>query len=190
MNENSVKEEYSKLELRKNMSKLRDKLLKEDKEQYDYEIFSKLTSDTLYIDSKVLFIYVSFKNEVGTHKIIIDALKRGKTVCVPKVISKKEGMRAIIIKSFSDLKEGKFGILEPEKEEPFVNPQDIDLCIVPGLAFDLNGGRLGYGGGFYDRFLSKASSKTFKLALAYDFQVINEVPTKEHDIKIDRIITN
>ena len=98
-------------------------------------------------------------------------------------------MEAVKIVDLTNLKEDKYGILEPTKDIEAMNKNELDLVIMPGLAFDTNGGRLGYGGGYYDKYLQKIAGNLSKVALAYDFQIVQEVPKEEHDIKVDYIIT-
>lgn len=162
----------------------------EVKETKDNSIFHKIIKSNAYKNAKTILVYVSFNGEVETHRFIKYALKDGKNICIPKVLSKEDGMKAIKIDSFDELKKGAYGILEPEHFAKEVDEKDIDLVLMPGVAFDKNGGRIGYGGGFYDKFLKKVRENTLKIALAYDFQILNEIPLEEHDIKIDGIITN
>lgn len=177
-----------KMEIRKQINDQREKLSEEDKMNYDERIFTRLTESQFYKDAKNVFIYVSFGKEVDTLKIISRLLSEKKVVYVPKVINKKEGMKAIKISTLDDLKVGYFNILEPVTTEE-INPKDIDLCVVPGVAFDNDGGRLGYGGGFYDRFLCNISPHSKIIALAYKFQIVEKIPMETYDIKVQRIIT-
>ncbi|BDB02447.1 5-formyltetrahydrofolate cyclo-ligase [Clostridium botulinum] len=175
--------------LRKEIINVRKSLTLEEKTQKDIIIKDKLQKNSLYKESKFIFIYVSLKDEVDTHAIIKEGLRNGKRICVPKVISIQEGMVAIEIKDFSELIEcGPYKILEPKNFENIVDSKEIDLAILPGLAFDNKGGRLGYGGGFYDRFIPKLKKEVSKIALAYDFQILKEVPKDAHDVLVDEII--
>lgn len=177
-----------KSQLREKIGNLRELLSEEEKVKQDEVIYKKLIESDFYINSKVVFIYVSFGKEVDTLRIINKLLEDGKVVCVPKVISKNEGMRAIRINSLNQLKVGYFGVLEPIVEDE-INPENIDLCVLPGLAFDNQGGRLGYGGGFYDRFLCKVSEEAKLIAVAYNFQILDNVPMEPYDFRIQGIIT-
>ena len=179
-----------KRELRKHILTLRDNLSLDTRKQYDKEIFSKLINKDCYKDCKCIFIFVSYKSEIDTHSIIKKALEDKKVVCVPKVISKQEGMKAVQITDFNQLKPGCQGILEPVDFKCEVDVKKIDLVIMPGVAFDLNGGRIGYGGGFYDRFLVDVRKEVPKVALAYDIQIVDKVPMNELDMRVDDIITN
>jgi 5-formyltetrahydrofolate cyclo-ligase len=178
-----------KKQLREYAKKMRDDLSYEDKSIRDEAIYLKVISDPVYIAAKVVFIFVSFGSEVNTHCIIKHALKNNKVVCVPKVINKSEGMKAIRILNFEDLKQGVFGVLEPISFENHVEADKIDLAVIPGLAFDLRGGRIGYGAGYYDRFLKKMERDALKMGVCYKSQLIENVPMNEHDIFIDKLIT-
>jgi 5-formyltetrahydrofolate cyclo-ligase len=93
--------------------------------------------------------------------------------------------------NFDDLTLSKYGLYEPQEEQQRpIPPQEVDLAILPGVAFDLRGYRLGYGGGYFDRFLDSLRPDCPKIALAYDFQVVTQLPVEEHDTKVDIIITN
>ena len=179
-----------KKELRKKILVLRDDLKSDEKEIMDDIIFSKLIKEKSFIDAKVVFLFVSYKSEVDTHRIIRYCFENDKVVCIPKVINKKDGMKALRITSFEDLKEGYKGILECDDDLEEISTCNIDLVIMPGAVFDVNYGRIGYGGGFYDKFLGNLEKDIFKIALCYDFQIVDEVPTENHDIKPNKIISD
>ena len=128
--------------------------------------------------------FVSFNSEVHTHDMIKTALK-SKTVVVPKV-SHNEIEQSLII-DFDNLIAGKFGILEPI-EIMKIAYKNIDLVLVPGIVFDKEGHRIGYGFGYYDKFLRKVP-KAIKIGLAFDFQVIDKIPKEMHDVPVDVIVT-
>lgn len=161
-----------------------------DKEKLDDIIFNKIINGNYYKASRCIFIFVSYNGEVDTHRIIKYALKDKKIVCVPKVISKKEGMISVKIDKFEDLKPGTYGILEPTDTSSTINACNIDTAFVPGAAFSKSCGRVGYGGGFYDRFLKNTNEWCKKIALAYDFQIFDKVPMEKYDVWMDGIITN
>ena len=176
--------------LRKVYKEKREKLDSIHKKRMDSEIENKFLNTNIYKNSKVVFIYVGMENEINTKNIIEKVLKDNKEVIVPKVEIKNKIMKAIKINSIDELKPcGYYGILEPLDFSKEIDINKVDLVIVPGLAFDKYGGRLGYGGGYYDKFLQKINY-IYKLALAYDFQIIDFVPMEKHDIKVDLLITN
>lgn len=180
----------SKRGIRKMIKERRALLTEAERENLDSIIFKKVTNSKEYQEAKVIFIFVSYDTELDTHKIIKQALKDGKRVSVPRIISKEEGMDVVEIKGFEDLKPGAYGILEPEDSKFKIDESLIDVSYLPGVAFDRKGGRVGYGGGFYDRFLRKTRKDSLKIALGYSFQVLEEVPMDDNDEFIDGIITD
>ncbi|NLZ49118.1 MAG: 5-formyltetrahydrofolate cyclo-ligase [Clostridiales bacterium] len=181
----------NKKDIRKKILKKINDLSKEDKVARDEIIFSKVIESSQYKKCKNLFVFVSYNNEVDTHKIIKHALQHGKKVSVPVILSMQEGMVAVLIDNFGQLEKNKYGILEPPLiETNIVAPQEIDLVLVPGVAFDEKGGRIGYGAGMYDRYLVHLRNNTPKIALAYKFQLLSEVPMEPFDVRLDGIITD
>lgn len=176
--------------IRSNIMLIRDSLSTEERIRLDNIILKKIVNSSDYRNASCIFIFVSYKSEVDTHSIIKSALEDGKIVCVPKVISKDRGMIAVRIKEFGDLVHGKFNILEPPDDTFKIHESRIDLSYVPGVAFDSCGGRIGYGGGYYDRFLKGLRADCKKIGICYKFQIIDKVPMEKHDICIDKIISN
>ena len=160
------------------------------RKEWDKSIFELLINSEFYKNASVIFIFVSFKSEVNTHRIIEHALNNSKTIYVPRIESKEKGMEIFEIHSLEDLKTGYFSILEPKESCLAADSNNIDLILMPGVAFDEQGGRVGYGKGFYDAFLRKMEKKVDKIALAYYFQILDKVPVDEFDVKIDGIVTN
>jgi 5-formyltetrahydrofolate cyclo-ligase len=178
-----------KKDIRKKIIEYRDSIDSNVRKQWDENIFNKLINSELYKKAHTIFSFVSFKSEVDTHNIIKHAIKNGKTICVPKIESKQKGIEIFKIRDFTQLKKGYFDILEPDETCPAADSSEIDLILMPGVAFDKLGGRIGYGAGFYDRFLSNMKKRADKIALAYDFQLLDSIPMDEHDVSIDGIIT-
>lgn len=179
----------SKKDIRSRIISLRDNLSLEERKNYNEEIYKKVLESEYYKKAKVIFIFVSYKTEVDTHAIIKRALEDGKRIAVPKIKTKKEGILPVEIKAFDELSPGNYGILEPV-EDNIINKEEIDLILSPGVAFDKNGGRLGYGAGFYDRFISSFVKKIPVVAIGYKVQLVNEVPMDEFDMRVSDIITN
>lgn len=184
----------NKKSIRKEILKIRDNLDREEKEYMDSIIESRFINSDQYIHAGKIFIYISYSSEINTKNIILKAIKDGKKIYVPRTEVKNKNMDAVNIISFDKLVSNVYGILEPSKEENFIDPNELDLIVVPGVAFDRKKGRMGYGAGYYDRYLKKIdkrySKKISKIALAYDFQIIDEVPMHENDMPVDYIITN
>ena len=174
-----------KKELRKLYKSTRESVSENEKNLFDSKIFTFLINSELFKKAEILLIYVSVCNEIDTYSIINFALSEGKKVAVPYCVGNM--MNFLVIDSLNDLVDGKFGIptADPEKclsVENFGNA----LCIVPALSFDNYGNRLGYGGGFYDRFLCINQVKT--VGLCYERCISNKLPIKKNDIAVDYII--
>jgi len=147
-------------------------------------IKNKLSNFEPYKKSKTAMFFVSFKSEVSTHKMIKESLKN-KTVVVPKVVHHE--IEPSVIIDFENLIPGKFGILEPI-ETMRIAFKNIDIILVPGIAFDKEGHRIGYGFGYYDKFLAKVT-KAVKIGLCFDFQVVDKIPRETHDVPVDFVVT-
>lgn len=139
-----------------------------------------------YQSAKVVFAYIDCKNEVQTKRVIEACFADGKVVAVPKVLGKF--MKFYAISSYEDLEEGYFGIREPKHELLEEMVCEDGLMILPGVAFDTQCHRVGYGGGFYDRYLEE-HPKMKKIAFAFEFQVYENVPFEAFDILPEKIIT-
>lgn len=178
----------SKKDLRNIIMDKRQMVEVDNKKLWDKKIKEQLLNSEEYKNAKTIFIYVNMSDEVNTIEIIKFMLKDGKQVAVPKVITGLKSMEALEIKNFSDLSEsGVFGILEPTMEAKNISNK-IDISIVPGLAFDCKKRRLGYGGGFYDKFFEKYPNST-KIALCYEYQILDEIEVETFDKEMDIIIT-
>lgn len=180
----------NKWELREQIIKKREAMDMDLKDKNDKSIHRRLFKDENFKDCKEILIYLSYKNEINTYEIIREALKLNKKVGIPKTIFKEREMDFIHLKDFDDIEkipENKLGIKEPLEGE-VLNPTDDTIIIMPGLAFSLKGERLGYGGGFYDRYLSKFEIKN-KIALCNEFQILKNIPTNKNDEFVSKIIT-
>lgn len=159
----------------------------EYKEAADAEIAKKIISLPEYKSAETVFCFVSMPGEINTRPVIINALDAGKTVCVPKCSDKPGIMHCFEIKSYDDLEAGKFGIREPKKGCRLVPPDEIDFAVVPCCAAGRSGQRLGFGGGYYDRYLEHAD---FPRALICRERImLDEVPEDEHDLRFGIVIS-
>ena len=138
-------------------------------------------------EAQTIMAYYSLPDEVNTHALIDELVAEGKTVLLPKVTG-ADTMELHRYTGRADLQEGAYHILEPVGE-PFTDLSAIDLILVPGLAFDAAGHRLGRGRGYYDRFLhSKNRPYCVKIGVCFDFQKVDEVPVDAHDIAMDKVV--
>lgn len=154
-----------------------------------HELIRKFLATRLYSDSEIIMAYASTPDELQLGELFDAIFADGKILAIPFIIGKGE-MSAVEVPSLDALEIGAFNIpTVKESFRKFIEPAQIDCVIVPGAAFDKNGGRLGLGGGYYDRFLPRAVNAK-KIALAYDFQVVESLPTEIHDAKLDAVLTN
>jgi 5-formyltetrahydrofolate cyclo-ligase len=157
----------------------------------DAAIAERVFGLDIFSNASVVLLYASFRSEVSTGGIIEKALESGKKVLLPKVDTEETKLRLYEIKSVDDLEPGYMGIPEPQaSEENSADIDDIDMVIVPGAAFDENGNRLGYGKGYYDRLLSGEGARPAIAALAYEEQIVKDIPAEPHDVKMELIITD
>lgn len=174
--------------IRKKYLLIRENLSEKEVEDKSHIIIDKALNLKEYIESKELFIYVSINNEVDTKKLINIAIKDGKSIAVPKIYNHGK-MEFYYIKSLNELRKGTFNTFEPTNLTLQATPTKKSLFIIPGVAFDINNNRIGYGGGYYDRYLEKYGNNYTKIALAYKCQITNQLPRENTDIIMDIIIT-
>ncbi len=180
-----------KAEIRKIMKEKRDGLLKKKRKSLSSLIGKRVFDLKIYKAASSVMFYAAHRSEVETSQMIKKALESGKQVCVPKVSSKKpKEMFAVQIQSFgNDLEPGNYGIFEPKQDcGKIVSKKSIDLVIVPALAYDRLGNRLGYGKGYYDRWLKDLPKKKM-IGLAFDFQILESVPRTSKDVPVNLIVT-
>ncbi|HUO76406.1 MAG TPA: 5-formyltetrahydrofolate cyclo-ligase [Thermodesulfovibrionales bacterium] len=177
--------------IRQDVLRKRDSLDPDIRKAKDSLIKEQLFSLAEFQQAPVLFFFSSFRSEVSTSAQIAEALSLGKRVILPSVDSLNKELRLYEIKQLSELSAGYMGIPEPavaEERERDIN--DVTLVIMPGAAFDPKGNRLGYGGGYYDRLLSRLRRRIPLVALAYEEQLVDSLPTGPHDIRVHMIVTD
>lgn len=177
----------SKTEIRKEIEDERRDLSPEWIVDASCEIQQRIVSMSAYEKADVVGCYLPIHGEVRTSDVIADSWERGKVVCVP--VYDKEHDRYLFSRLTSSMKviSGRFKVPEPETRD-CVEVQEINVMIVPGLAFDLRGGRVGHGGGYYDRILEKGIGGV-TVAAAFEFQIRDEVPTTSKDVRMDFLVT-
>lgn len=155
-------------------------------------IIDTLIALPVFQENSLYFIYCSYQSEVETSLLIDRCLKAGKTVCVPMTTPAQSRMQAVVIKDAGiDLRPGYKGIPEPILhlvQDGELKPEAIEVAVIPGAVFDRCGHRLGYGGGYYDRFLARAP-QALRIGLAYSMQLVNHIPALPHDMPMDILIT-
>jgi len=174
-----------KKKIRKEIKEIKLRYSFEQKNELSIGIFNRLEQEPAFIKAKTIMLYWSMKDEVHTHDFVYKWANK-KQIILPSVAGDN-----LILKEYKGLDqmspgEG-YGILEPEGPE-FCNPKNIDLIIVPGIAFDKHNNRMGRGKAYYDKLLTSLNAT--KIGICFDFQLLETVPTDEHDIKMDLVITN
>lgn len=173
-------------ELRKKYLALRQEKDENDLNKASEKIIENLESIDVFQKAETIMVYVSYRNEVATHSLIKKLISLKKRVCVP-MCEENCNMTAREIKDFAELVPGSYGILEP-KENTYVMPkEEIDFVVVPGCVFSRTGHRIGYGKGYYDRFLKGIKAKT--AGLSFGFCLLDDVPYEKTDVSLDFVVT-
>ncbi len=179
--------------LRKTILARRDELSLAEQTEKSKKIIASLLDLPEIQKSSTIFVYVNFRSEVQTLPFLRWCIQQGKRVTVPVTLVDEKKLQAIrITDPDTDLGPGYCGIPEPVlnlRRTMEIDPGSIDVVVIPGSVFDRRGGRLGYGGGYYDRFLSQDAPEATRVALAYDLQLIETVDLQPHDQLMDRLIT-
>ena len=155
-------------------------------------ILKKLFKLKAFTSAKLVLFYASFDGEVYTFEMIKKAQQLGKKIGLPKVNPVERSLVPVLVEDIEkDLKSGPYGIQEPKYlKRNQLDLENIDMVIVPGVAFDKSKNRLGRGGGYYDRFLRKLSPSVSTVALAFDFQIVERLPQEHHDVLVSYVLSN
>lgn len=173
-------------ELRKNIKDLRRNMPSEEVLIKSKKASEFLIKSDIFKNSDCIMLYKALGNETDTETIIREAIAKGKKVALPVTDAKNGRITPFMADADTSFEKGGFSVMEPQNTAVVQNGE-IDVVVVPGIAFDLQGNRIGFGKGCYDMFLEKCSA--VKIGLCYDFQVVDEIPTEAFDIKMDYILT-
>ena len=178
-------------EIRRKILKKRLSLSCEDIKNKSQQVFLNLDETVEYRNSQNIMFYIATRSEVQTEEMIKTSIKMGKNIFVPIILTECTNLAPSKIIDFdNELEKDKKGILEPKREYyRLFPPEDIDLIIIPGVAFDLSGNRIGRGFGYYDNFLRKVRSSAKIIALAFEMQIVKKIITDKNDITVHKIIT-
>ena len=181
------------LKLRKDTLIKRDKLSSIEQRDLGQLIMDRVLSMAKFQSAATVFIYVDFRSEVATRPLIDHMLKCGKKVVVPVTLVQNKDLLAVSITDpDKELAPGYCSIPEPIieiREKQMLSPDRIDIIFLPGSVFDERGGRMGYGGGYYDRFVSAKAPQAVRVGLAYELQMVQSAPLQVHDEFLDFIVT-
>lgn len=172
----------------------KNRVAQKDKDALSAAICAAFTALPAYRAAKTVMWYVDAGSEVRTRHTLPAALTHGKRVVVPWCVVETNQLELFHLEDMSELVEGAYKILEPKAElralpNKVVRPEELDLVMVPGTAFDPRGGRMGQGKGYYDRLLSRARPDAPLVALAFDCQIFDEIPVAAHDVFMDQVLT-
>ncbi len=139
------------------------------------------------VEASVVMGYLAIENEIDVWPFLEWCLRQGKTVALPRIDAAANRIEAARFTGWEGLRKGKFGLMEPEGEP--LAPEFIDAVLVPGVVFDMRGYRLGYGKGYYDRFLPQLKGQALAVGVAHSHQVVDEIPRCSHDYRLDYLVT-
>ena len=179
-----------KSEIRAEAQRRRAALL--DKDNASRRICASIAASAEFRAARAVLLYADHGSEVRTGTLIVEALAQGKTIVVPYCVG--DDLRLFRLENLDELAPGAYDIREPrpalrELAARRIAPDELDLVVVPGVAFDRSGARLGRGKGFYDRFLAQLRPDTFLVAPAFECQVFESIPTLPHDLPVHRVVT-
>jgi len=163
-----------------------------DKEALSRRICERIAAFPEFVDARAVLLYVSYASEVGTAVLIDRAFDQEKTVVVPYCVGNE--LWLFRLESMADLAPGSYDILEPRPalrglDERRIPAEQLDLIVVPGVAFDAQCHRLGHGKGYYDRLLPYVRPETLLVAPAFECQIFDDVPMLDHDVPVHRVVT-
>jgi 5-formyltetrahydrofolate cyclo-ligase len=172
----------------------KNRVAQKDKDALSRQICGTFMSLPAYKAAKTVMWYVDAGSEVRTRHTLPEALTHGKRVVVPWCVVETNQLELFLLEDMTELVEGAYKILEPKDElrrlpDKVVRPEELDLVMVPGTAFDPRGGRMGQGKGYYDRLLARARPDAPLAALAFDCQIFDEIPVAPHDVFMDLVVT-
>ena len=178
-------------QLRKQYKQIREQLTIEQVKKNSAQIADRLFQTSFWQNSSTVMLYLSFQNEVMTDQIYRQGWMEGKTMLLPICSAQNGIMTMSVLSSFDQLIPNRYGIRElPAPLQQIITPQKIDLCLIPGIAFDRYGNRLGFGSGYYDRYLAQIASHVPRIALAHSCQIYDGLlPVDQYDLPMHYMLT-
>ncbi len=173
-----------KQQLREDLKTRRARMPAAERRDEDAAVLKQLLDLPALREARRVFCFVSHGDEIDTHALLDELLRRDKHIVVPRI--RPEGMIAVAFSDWSELRPGQLGILTPVSTEPC--DESVDVCITPGLGFTVSGKRLGYGRGYYDRWFA-AHSVPHRIAIGYDCQVLEDLPVSDFDVPVTMLVT-
>ncbi|HEU4965346.1 MAG TPA: 5-formyltetrahydrofolate cyclo-ligase [Bacilli bacterium] len=179
-----------KKELRHELLANRKALAPQERADLDAGVLQNLLALPEMQKAQTILAYLDFRGEVDSSGLIEWALREGKTICAPVTVKEERRLIPVQMSSLQEVRFGAYGIREPiMTDNNVIEIPCIDVVVIPGVGFDRQGGRLGYGGGYYDRFLPRLREGVVKIAVAYELQILPQVPLEPHDTLLDMLVT-
>lgn len=175
-----------KAELRARMRCMRRALSGEEQRRAADGVYARIMNLSSYRAAEVVMAYVAARGELSLQGVLEDVLNSGRVLALPRC-GEKGAMDACRVTDMRRLRRGAYGIWEPDETCPLIPPEKIDLILIPGTAFDRAGGRIGQGGGYYDRYIQK--TRAVRVGVCHGFALMNRVPTEDHDARMDAVVT-
>lgn len=179
----------TKQSLRQKMRRLRSCLDEDKRKSVSERVCRRVMELEAWRETRLVALYAPVRKEVDVDELARAALRSGKRLATPRCLDEPGAMMFVEVTGWLDesWREGLFGVLEPPPEAPPISPSEIDLCVVPGLAFDHDRNRLGMGGGYYDRYLPLLRPESTSIGLCYTFQLVDHTPTDSWDRPMDMV---
>ena len=175
--------------IRANVLAARDTMPLDERERAAVKVIDAIIASTPYGEAKTILAYAHFGSELNTQALLERILADGKKLVLPRVDKASQQLQLHLVADLNELVTGIWGIREPDTNAEIIAPDQLDLILVPGVAFDRAGFRIGYGKGFYDKLLAKVNPLSTRLSAAFDCQIIDAVPNEAHDQRVDIIVT-
>jgi 5-formyltetrahydrofolate cyclo-ligase len=175
--------------IRKKVLAARDRLTEDERRQLSLKIRDRFFALPKVAAARRVLLFLAFGSEVDTWLLLEQALALGKEAAAPVTLPKTKELVFYPIRTRDEAREGHWGILEPRRVSEPISPGSPDVVVVPGVAFDPKGNRIGYGGGYYDRFLAGKAASAWKVGICFDLQLLEDLPRAEHDVPVDAVVT-
>lgn len=175
-----------KAEIRRQMRSMRRALSGEEQKRAADRVYAQIMRMESYRSARTVMAYAAVRGELSLERVMEDIRASGRRLALPRCGESGE-MDACLVTERRQLRQGAYGIWKPDESCPVVPPEEIDLMLIPGTAFDRAGGRIGQGGGYYDRYIIQ--TRAVRVGICHGFALVNRIPTEKHDVRMDAVVT-